>query len=57
MLFLSESSPPATTVHSILDPDMYSVCAAFEAGDKEMDDNVHLANAQIISQAAPLRAW
>jgi len=36
---------------SILDPDMYSVCDAFEAGDKEMDDNVHLANAQIISQA------
>lgn len=36
---------------SILDPDMYSVCAAFETGDKEMDDNVHLANFQIISQA------
>ena len=36
---------------SILDPDMYAVCAAFETGDHEMEENVHLANFQIISQA------
>lgn len=36
---------------SILDPDMYSVCAAFGGGDKEIDENVHRANSQIIGQA------
>lgn len=36
---------------SILDPEMYSVCAAFGMGDKETDDNVHQVNSQIISQA------
>lgn len=36
---------------SILDPDMYSVCAAFETSNQEISDNLHLANSQIISQA------
>lgn len=36
---------------SILDPDMYSVCAAFKTGDKEVEENVQQVNSQIISQA------
>ena len=36
---------------TILDPDMYSVCAAFGSGDKEVEEHVYFTNSQIISRA------
>lgn len=36
---------------SILDPDSYITCSAYDRNNKEISDNVHLINEQVISRA------